>query len=261
MRTISPGRIALIAACALVLIFLILPVLIIVPISFSSARFLTFPPPSLSLRWYQQYFTNPAWMQATRVTLTVAFFTVAIATPLGVAAAYAISQSKLKIMRLVHMTLLLPLVVPIIITAVGIFFVYVRVGLVASMPGLVLANVMLGLPYVVISVLAGLQSFDPTQEMVARSLGMNRLRSFFAVTLPQIKSSVVAGGIFAFISAMDETIVALFISGGQYQPLTKRMFTALRDEIDPTIASISTLMTAASFMLVLVASARQKKAG
>ena len=99
------------------------------------------------------------------------------------------------------------------------------------------------------------------QEMVARSLGMNRLRSFFAVTLPQIKSSVIAGGIFAFISAMDETIVALFISGGQYQPLTKRMFTALRDEIDPTIAAISTLMTAASFMLVLVASSRQKKGG
>jgi putative spermidine/putrescine transport system permease protein len=106
-----------------------------------------------------------------------------------------------------------------------------------------------------------LQSFDPAQEMVARSLGMNRLRSFFAVTLPQVKSSVVAGGIFAFISAMDETIVALFISGGQYQPLTKRMFTALRDEIDPTIAAISTLMTAASFMLVLLASARGKKGG
>lgn len=256
MTRISPTRIALYVISALVLVYLILPVLIIAPISFSSARFLTFPPPSLSLRWYQQYFANPAWMQATRVTLTVAFLTVA-----GVAAAYAISQSKLRIMRVIHMALLLPLVVPIIITAVGIFFVYAKVGLVATLPGLVLANVMLGLPYVVISVLAGMQSFDPAQEMVARSLGMNRLRSFFAVTLPQIKSSVVAGGIFAFISAMDETIVALFISGGQYQPLTKRMFTALRDEIDPTIAAISTLMTAASFMLVLLASARQKKAG
>jgi putative spermidine/putrescine transport system permease protein len=259
MRTVSPTRIALFIACGLVLVYLILPVLIIVPISFSSARFLTFPPPSLSLRWYEQYFSNSAWMQATRVTLTVAVLTVLVATPLGVAAAYAISQSKLRIMRLVHMTLLLPLVVPIIITAVGIFFVYAKVGLVATMSGLVLANVMLGLPYVVISVVAGLQSFDPAQEMVARSLGMNRLRSFFAVTLPQIKSSVVAGGIFAFISAMDETIIALFISGGQYQPLTKRMFTALRDEIDPTIAAISTLMTAASFMLVLLASARQRR--
>ncbi|HKD74548.1 MAG TPA: ABC transporter permease, partial [Ktedonobacterales bacterium] len=230
MTRFSLARIALIVTCGLVLIYLILPVLIIVPISFSSARFLTFPPPSLSLRWYQQYFSNPAWMQATQVSLTVAAFTVLIATPLGVAAAYAISQSKLRIMRLIHTMLLLPLVVPIIITAIGIFFVYAKVGLVATMQGLVLANVMLGLPYVVISVLAGLQSFDPTQELVARSLGMNRLRSFFAVTLPQIRSSVIAGAILALISAMDETIIALFISGGQYQPLTKRMFTALRDE-------------------------------
>ncbi|MBR0750681.1 ABC transporter permease [Bradyrhizobium jicamae] len=258
MTTSRPTRIAFVVFCTLVLLYLILPILIIAPMSFSSARFLTFPPPSLSLRWYQEYVGNAAWMQATRVTLTVAFLTVAIATPLGVAAAYAISQSSWRIMRVIHMTLLLPLVVPIIITAVGIFFVYAKVGLVASMTGLVLANVMLGLPYVIISVVAGLQSFDPAQEMVARSLGMNRLRSFFAVTLPQIKASVVAGGIFAFISAMDETIVALFISGGQYQPLTKRMFTALRDEIDPTIAAISTLMTAASFLLVLIATTRRK---
>ena len=226
--------------------------------SFSSARFLTFPPPSLSLRWYREYVDNPAWMQATLVTLTVAVCTVLIATPLGVSAAYAISQSKLRIMRIIHAALLLPLMVPIIITAVGIFFVYAKVGLIATMSGLVLANVMLGLPYVIISVVAGLQSFDTTQEMVARSLGMNRLRSFFAVTLPQIKASVIAGAIFAFISAMDETIVAIFISGGQYQPLTKRMFTALRDEIDPTIAAISTLMTATSFMLVLIASTRKR---
>jgi putative spermidine/putrescine transport system permease protein len=261
MTTLSPARIAFVLFCALVLLYLILPVLIIVPMSFSSARFLSFPPPSLSLRWYQEYIGNSTWMQATRVTATVAVLTVLIATPLGVAAAYAISNSKLRIMRLIHMALLLPLVVPIIITAVGILFVYAKVGLVATMSGLVLANVMLGLPYVIISVVAGLQSFDAAQEMVARSLGMNRLRSFFIVTLPQIKASVLAGAIFAFISAMDETVVGLFISGGRYQPLTKRMFTALRDEIDPTIAAISALMTAASFVLVLIASTRQKKAG
>jgi putative spermidine/putrescine transport system permease protein len=259
MKRFSFPRMAFAALCVLVLLYLILPILIIVPMSFSGSRFLAFPPPSWSLRWYRDYLDNAAWMQATRVTLTIALSTVAIATPLGVAAAYAISQSKSRIMRAIHMTLLLPLVVPIIITAVGIFFVYAKIGLVATMSGLVLANVMLGLPYVVISVVAGLQSFDATQEMVARSLGMNRLRSFFAVTLPQIKASVIAGGIFAFISAIDETVVALFISGGQYQPLTKRMFTALRDEIDPTIAAISTLMTAVSFMLVLVATARQNK--
>ena len=258
MKRTSPRRIILVLLCAAILLYLVLPILIVVPMSFSSARFLTFPPPSLSLRWYREYIGNPAWMQATLVTLTVAVCTVLIATPLGVSAAYAISQSKLRIMRIIHAALLLPLMVPIIITAVGIFFVYAKVGLIATMSGLVLANVMLALPYVIISVVAGLQSFDMTQEMVARSLGMNRLRSFFAVTLPQIKASVIAGGIFAFISAMDETIVAIFISGGQYQPLTKRMFTALRDEIDPTIAAISTLMTATSFMLVLIASTRKR---
>jgi putative spermidine/putrescine transport system permease protein len=258
MKRPSPHRIIFVLLCAAVLLYLVLPILIVVPMSFSSARFLTFPPPSLSLRWYREYINNPAWMQATLVTLTVAVCTVLIATPLGVSAAYAISQSKLRIMRIIHAALLLPLMVPIIITAVGIFFVYAKVGLIATMPGLVLANVMLGLPYVIISVVAGLQSFDMTQEMVARSLGMNRLRSFFAVTLPQIKASVIAGAIFAFISAMDETIVAIFISGGQYQPLTKRMFTALRDEIDPTIAAISTLMTATSFMLVLIVSTRKR---
>jgi putative spermidine/putrescine transport system permease protein len=258
MKRPSPRRIIFVLLCAAVLLYLVLPILIVVPMSFSSARFLTFPPPSLSLRWYQEYIGNPAWMQATLVTLTVAVCTVAIATPLGVSAAYAISQSKLRIMRIIYAALLLPLMVPIIITAVGIFFVYAKVGLIATMSGLVLANVMLALPYVIISVVAGLQSFDMTQEMVARSLGMNRLRSFFAVTLPQIKASVIAGGIFAFISAMDETIVAIFISGGRYQPLTKRMFTALRDEIDPTIAAISALMTATSFMLVLIASTRKR---
>jgi putative spermidine/putrescine transport system permease protein len=259
MKMFSPGRIAFGIFCSLVLLFLILPVLIIVPMSFSSARFLSFPPPSLSLRWYQEFVGNAGWMQATRVTLTVAGLTVLIATPLGVAAAYAINSSSLRIMRWVHLTLMLPLVVPIIIIAVGIFFVYARVGLIATMPGLVMANVMLALPYVITSVVAGLRSFDATQEMVARSLGMNRFRSFLAVTLPQIKASVLTGAIFAFISALDETVVGLFISGGQYQPLTKRMFTSLRDEIDPTIAAISTLMTAASFMLVLLASTRQKK--
>src|ERR1700730_14003115 len=168
MKTLSLGRIAIVLFCALVLLYLMLPVLIIVPMSFSSARFLTFPPPSLSLRWYREYIDNPAWMQATLVTLTVAVCTVAIATPTGVSAAYAISQSKLRIMRIIHAALLLPLMVPIIITAVGIFFVYAKVGLIATMSGLVLANVMLALPYVIISVVAGLQSFDPAQEMVAR---------------------------------------------------------------------------------------------
>jgi putative spermidine/putrescine transport system permease protein len=239
-------------AVILILAWLIIPIIIIVPMSFSGARFLTFPPPSWSLRWYESYLGSAAWMQATKVSLIVSVSSAVLATILGTAAAYALNMTSSRLVRSLQMLLLLPLIVPIVITAVGVFLVYAQVGLLASMTGLILANIMLGLPYVITSVLVGLRKFDHTQEMVSRSLGMNRLRTFFVVTLPQIRPSVISGLLFAFISAIDETVVALFISGGQYQTLTKRMFTALRDEIDPTIAAISSLLTAISFILVML---------
>ena len=141
---------------------------------------------------------------------------------------------------------------PIIIVAVGVFFVYSKLDYVNTLGGLIVADAMLGLPYVVISVGADLRSFDHAQEMAARSLGMNRLRSFLTVTLPQIRSSVVSGAVFVFIQALDETVVALFVSGGPNQTLTRRMFVTLRDEIDPTIAAISTMLTALTLTLVLI---------
>lgn len=240
------------AIVVIALLWLIIPVLIVIPMSFSSARFLAFPPPGWSLRWYQAFLGSPEWMAAARTSLIVAVSASLIATVVGTAAAYALNMSQSKLVRSLQVVLLLPLVVPVVITAVGVFLVYAKVGLIATMTGLVLANVMLGMPYVITSVLVGLRKFDQTQEMVARSLGMNRWRAFFSVVLPQIRPSVITGTLFAFISALDETIVALFISGGENQTLTKRMFTALRDEIDPTIAAISTLLTGVSFILVLL---------
>ncbi|MGA1804706.1 ABC transporter permease [Rhizobium sp. HT1-10] len=237
---------------AVVLAWLIIPIIIIIPMSFSGARFLSFPPPSWSLRWYDAFLGSAQWMQATRVSLIVSVSSAILATVLGTAAAYALNMTSSRLVRSLQMVLLLPLIVPIVITAVGVFLVYAQVGLLATMTGLILANVMLGLPYVITSVLVGLRKFDPTQEMVSRSLGMNRLRTFFIVTLPQIRPSVISGLLFAFISAMDETVVALFISGGENQTLTKRMFTALRDEIDPTIAAISSLLTTISIILVIM---------
>ncbi|WP_249977737.1 ABC transporter permease [Vreelandella olivaria] len=249
---LSLSRALFISYVVLVLLFLIVPVLIVIPMSFSDSRFLSFPPTGYSIRWYDAFFNNPAWMSAARTSLTVALATMLIATPVGVAAAYAIHCSSHWSMRYLKIVLLLPLIVPIIIVAAGVFFIYAFAGMLHTIPGLVMADVMLALPYVVTAVTAGLHGFDQTQEMVARSLGMNRFRSFMLVTMPQIKPSIVTGAIFAFIQALDETMVALFIAGGQNQTLTVRMFTALRDEIDPTIAAISTLLTAASFALVML---------
>ncbi|CAH2797011.1 MAG: ABC transporter, permease protein [uncultured Paraburkholderia sp.] len=248
MNRIPFGRVVLGAVVVLILVFLMLPVLIVVPLSFSDTRFMTFPPPAYSLRWYHAFFDNPAWIEAARVTLTASVCAALLATPLGVAAAYAIQHGTHWSMRYLR-TLLM---VPIIIGAVGVFFVFTQAGYVNTLGGLIVADTMLGLPYVLISVGADLRTFDRTQEMVARSLGMNRLRSFLTVTLPQIKASVISGAVFVFIQALDETVVALFISGGTNQTLTRRMFVTLRDEIDPTIAAISTMLTALTLCLVMI---------
>lgn len=252
MNRNSSGKVVLGVAVALILIFLLVPILIVVPLSFSDTRFMTFPPPAYSLRWYHAFLGNPIWIAAARTTLTASVGAVLIATPLGVAAAYAIQNSTHGCLRYLRTILMLPLMVPIIIVAIGVFFVYSQTGLVNTMTGLIIADTMLGLPYVLIAVGADLRTFDATQEMVARSLGMNRFRSFMSVTLPQIKSSVISAAVFVFIQALDETVVALFISGGPNQTLTRRMFVTLRDEIDPTIAAISTLLTALTLSLVLI---------
>ena len=157
---------------AAILLYLIIPVLIVVPMSFSEARFLQFPPKQWSFHWYEAFFNSVEWMSAARVSLITAFFTMAISLPIGMAAAYAINNSSLKVVRTLQIILLLPMMVPIILIAAGVFFVYARVGLISTLTGLVLAHIMLALPYVIIALLAGLRNFDMSQEMVARSLGM-----------------------------------------------------------------------------------------
>jgi putative spermidine/putrescine transport system permease protein len=257
---VTPARIALGVLVVLILVFLMLPIVIVVPLSFSDTRFMTFPPPGYSLRWYYAFFGDSGWIEAAKTTLTVSLSAALLATPLGVAAAYALQHGAHRSMRYLRTLLMLPLMVPIIIVAVGVFFVFTRLGYVNTLSGLIVADTMLGLPYVLITVGADLRTFDTTQEMVARSLGMNRLRAFLAVTLPQIRASVVSGAVFVFIQALDETVVALFISGGANQTLTRRMFVTLRDEIDPTIAAISTMLTALTLCLVLIVALSRRRA-
>jgi len=235
----------------LVLFFLILPILIVIPMSFSSSRYLDFPPQAWSLRWYTEYFASADWLSATWVSLRVAALTLLVATPLGVAAAYGIHASGRNFMRRIELFLLLPLMIPSMIVAVGIFFVFARLNLVGTMPGIVLAHTMHALPFVVVTALAGLRQYDMGQELAARSLGWSRLGAFLRVTLPQIKGSVLSGALFAFISSLDEVIISIFISSGENSTLTKIMFTTLRDELDPRIASVSSMLIVLSLLIGL----------
>lgn len=243
-------RLWLYALVGLILFFLAAPALIVIPMSFSQSQYLSFPPEQWSTTWYQYYFASTEWLAATATSFKAAFLTMLIATTLGVMAAYGLFTSSLGLGRHLFLLLITPMMVPIILVGIAVFYVFVQIDLVNTLTGLVLAHSVLALPLVIIVCLAGLKGFDMNQERVARSLGASRLRAFFTVTLPQIRFAVISGALLAFLTSFDEVIVALFIAGSENATLTRLMFLALRDQIDPTIASISTLIILLTTLLL-----------
>jgi putative spermidine/putrescine transport system permease protein len=235
-------RLWLYLLAALVMAFLVVPTLIVVPMSFSASQYLEFPPRQWSLRWYENYFGSASWLQATATSLKAGALTALVATPLGTLAAYGLFVSRLRWAGIVFALLITPMIVPVILVAIAVFYAYVQLKLVNTLAGIVLAHSVLAIPLVLLIVTSALKSYDMSQEMAARSLGASRARAFLTVTLPQIRFAVVTGAILAFLTSFDEIIVAMFVSGGANSTLTRNMFVSLRDQIDPTIAAISTVM-------------------
>lgn len=233
-------------AAAFCLLYLTLPIVLVVPMSFSDSTVLQFPPQTWSLKWYYAYFESPEWRRATYVSVIAATLTTLIATPLGTLAAWALRQNSGKAMQWFWVVLMSPLIVPGILIAVGVFLFFARAGLTNTMTGLVAAHVMHALPFVLITVAAGLRSFDMRHEMIARCLGASPVYAFLTVVMPQIRFSVAAAAFLAFMSSLDEVVIASFISGGDMATLPKKMFSELRTSINPTIAAISTLLIAVS---------------
>jgi putative spermidine/putrescine transport system permease protein len=246
-------RLWLYALATLVMLFLVLPSLLVIPMSFSDAQYLEFPPTHWSTRWYDNYFGSVEWMSATATSLSAAFLTVLVATPVGVLAAYGLHASQSRFARAIFVLLITPMMVPVILIAIGAFYVYVQLGILYTLAGLVIAHSMLALPLVVIVTFAALQGYDMNQELAARSLGAPRWRAFLTITLPQIRFAVITSALLAFLTSFDEVVVAMFISGGDNSTLTRNMFNALRDQIDPTIASISTVMIVITTLLMALA--------
>ena len=253
-------RLWLYVLMALVLLFLMLPTLIVIPMSFSESQYLEFPPREFSLRWYENYFGSAEWMRATTVSVRAALLSSFLATVIGTAAAYGIRVGSARLAVPLTGLFILPMAVPSILIAIGSLFVFAPLGLVNTTEGLVVAHTMLALPFVVIVITSGLLSYDMNQEMVARSLGATRARAFFTVTLPQIKFSVITSALFAFYVSFDEVIVAIFISAGTGGTLNRKMFNALRDQVDPTIAAISTCLVAVAITLLVLAQIFRPKA-
>ena len=252
------SRLWLYVISSIILFLLIVPSLIVIPMSFSDSQYLEFPPKNLSLRWYENYFFSwkvengfNDWMAATRTSLLVAVLTIFVATPIGTLAAYGLTNSSARIRSILFPIMISPMMVPIILVAIGLFYFYVQFNMVNSIPGLVLGHSLVAMPLVLIIVLSALKNYDMNQEKVARSLGASRSRAFIEITLPQIKFSLVSAGLISFLTSFDEIIISLFVAGGDNSTITRSMFLALRDQIDPTIAAISTILIMISSGLLI----------
>lgn len=254
------GRTLLYIVAGLVLLYLISPILIVIPLSFSSAKFLTFPPPGFSLQWYQNFFGSSEWLSSAWLSIWVGFSVMALATVLGTAAALGLVRGRFRGRNLLNAFIVSPMVVPIIIVAIGVYFFYAGIHLVGSPAGLVIAHTCLAVPFVVVNVSATLYGFDEKLEYAAMNLGANRWATFWQVTLPIIRPGVLAGALFAFITSFDELIVALFVSGTTAVTLPRKMWNALRFEIDPTIAAVSTLLIALTTTLFVTTELLRRRA-
>lgn len=226
-----------------VLLFLLLPIFVIVPLSFSSGSFLAYPLPGWSLQWYRELLASPEWARAARNSFIVAPLATVLATTLGTLAAMGLARTRFMGRGLVSGLLIAPMVVPIVVVAVSTYLFFARIGLSETYLGLVLVHAALGAPFVVTTVLATLQGFNHNLVKASLSLGASPLHTFFKVTLPVIAPGVISGALFAFAASFDEVVVTLFLAGPDQVTLPRQMFTGIRENISPVIAAVATLLT------------------
>jgi putative spermidine/putrescine transport system permease protein len=254
----------------LILFFLIAPIIIIIPLSFNAENFFTFTPKMLaldpegySLKHYRDFFTNQDWIRPLQNSLIIAPFATIISVSLGTLAAIGLSQSHVPFRRAIMAILISPMIVPLIISATGMFFFYSQLGLwmednlgmSKSLTGyikVILAHAALGIPFVIITVTATLVGFDQSLTRAAANMGATPSVTFFKVQMPLILPGVISGGLFAFITSFDEVVVVLFVGAAAQKTLPWQMFTGLREQISPTILAAATVLVAISVVLLAV---------
>lgn len=243
--------------CVLIFCFLIIPILVILPLSFNAQPYFTFTPEMLSLnpegystRWYESFFNDSNWQKAVKNSLIIAVFSTIISVSLGTLAALGLSQKEFPFKTTIMGILISPMVVPLIISAAGMFFFYARVNLLGTHIGVILAHAALATPFVVIVVTATLTGFDHSLTRAAANLGSSPQNTFFKITVPLITPGVISGALFAFITSFDEVVVVLFLGSVHQRTIPWAMFSGIREEISPTILAVATLLITFSIILL-----------
>jgi len=236
---------------ALVLFFLMAPILAVIPLSFNFEPYFSYPMPGLSLQWYRDFFSNQRWTGALLLSLKLAVTVTVLSTVLGTMASLGLARKRLPLRSLIMGLLLLPIIVPAIVVAVAVFMSFGYFGLIGTFAGLAIAHTALATPFAVITVTATLTSFDWTLQRAGQSLGATPFFTFRTVVLPLILPGVVTGAIFAFVTSFDEVVVALFLSSAQQRTLPKQMFSGIREMISPTITAAATIQVVLSVCLLV----------
>jgi putative spermidine/putrescine transport system permease protein len=259
LPTTAIGQAALWLVAGLVLAFLVLPLAVIVPLSFTSGTILALPIPGLSLRWYQDLLGSAVWMGSLRNSLIVGAIATVIATVLGTLAAVGLHRLEFRGKSVLMALLISPMIVPLVIVGAGAYFYLLPLGLTGSLVGLALVHAALGAPFVLITVSATLAGFDRRLAQAAASLGCPPVGVFFKVMLPLIAPGVISGALFAFITSFDEVVVAIFLTGPQQRTLPRQMFDGLRDNLSPTILAVATLLILIAVLLLATAEALRRR--
>lgn len=249
-RKLASG--ALTGLSMLICLFLILPTVVVAPVSFTTTDYITFPPIGFSTQWYAAFFERPEWWGSLVTSTIAALATTVIATVLCTMVALGLPKLPRRTNRVVSFFFLLPMIVPAIITAVALYQPFSRMGIIATLPGLVLAHTILAMPFVVINISAVVQKLDWRVVDAARSLGASPASAFRRVTLPILAPGIAAGAVFAFLTSFDEVVVSLFISGTGAMPLPVQMWNGIRFEISPIVAAASCLLLAVSCLLLTI---------
>ena len=243
--------------CGLIFFFLIAPLLVIVPLSFNAEPYFTFTPGMLaleaeafSLRWYADIVANDQWLHSIRNSFTIGIAATLLATTLGTLAALGLTSPAMPYRRAIMALLISPMIVPIIITATGMYFFYSWAGLAQTHLGIILAHTALGIPFVVITVTATLSGYDQTLTRAALSLGAPPHVAFLKVTMPIILPGIVSGGLFAFVTSFDEVVVVLFMAGFEERTIPRQMWAGIREQISPTILAVATALVLVSIALL-----------
>lgn len=246
-------------ACALIYLFLIAPLLVIIPLSFNAEPYFTFTEGMLrldadafSLRWYEQVRSDENWMKSVRNSFIIGCAATVLATALGTIAALGLSQARMPFRNAIMAVLLSPMIVPVIISASGMYFFYSTMGLSQTYLGLILAHTVLGTPFVVITVTATLSGFDHSLTRASASLGAPPSTTFFKITVPIILPGVISGALFAFITSFDEVVAVLFLAGTEQRTVPRQMWAGIREQISPTILAVATLLIVLSVVLLLM---------